>query len=284
MPVSGDETEAARAGLGSGLGMSSGAMTGVGAGAKEDATDSLTRREALSVPLRSDAVSGAVSEGLLVSLRPRARLDTLPDMRWDHQKGSKLWTRGALAAMRDHGRPLTSMVPRDIQTWCPAYPTAGPDQRAAFWVGFMSALSKHESTYRPWAVGGGGLWYGLLQILPSTARLYDCRARTGEALKDGPANLSCAIRIMARTVPRDGVIHEYTKAKKRRWRGVSADWGPMRSEKKRADMAHWLRAQDYCKPKLVLRPKLRPADLTTARLIEASDVTRTVSDAQIASD
>ncbi|MDU8926392.1 transglycosylase SLT domain-containing protein [Alisedimentitalea sp. MJ-SS2] len=194
-------------------------------------------------------------------LRPRARLGVLPNARWAHRPGADLWTRAAMVAMQGHGAPLIKMVPGDIRNWCPAYPQAGPDQRGAFWVGFMSALAKHESTYRADAVGGGGLWYGLLQILPATARGYRCRARSGEALKDGAANLSCAIRIMAVTVPRDGVVHGYTKAKKRRWRGVSADWGPMRSSKKRADMAGWLRKQSYCKSTRTIRPVLRPEGL-----------------------
>ena len=69
--------------------------------------------------------------------------------------------------------------------------------RRAFWVGMMSALSKHESTYNTRAVGGGDLWYGLLQIYPDTARRYGCRARKGEALNNPVENLSCAARIMA---------------------------------------------------------------------------------------
>ncbi|WP_137699888.1 transglycosylase SLT domain-containing protein [Marimonas lutisalis] len=193
--------------------------------------------------------------------RPQARREAVPHARWAHRGEAYLWTRAALSALGDHGAPLVRMVPGDIQTWCPAYPQASPDQRAAFWVGFLSALTKHESTYRPEAVGGGGLWYGLLQILPSTARLYDCRARSGAALKNGAANLSCAIRIMAKTVPRDGVIHAYSSQYKRKWRGVSADWGPMRSSAKRADMAGWLRAQSYCKPLSSLRPRPRPKGL-----------------------
>lgn len=192
-------------------------------------------------------------------LRPKARNEALPHARWAHRPEAALWTRSALAALKDHGKPLVTMIPRDIANWCPAYPLASPEERAAFWVGFMSALTKHESTYKPRAVGGGGLWYGLLQILPATARGYKCRARSGEALKNGSANLSCAIRIMALTVPRDGVIHAYTKAKKRRWRGVSADWGPMRSAKKRRDMAGWLKQQSYCTPLSSVRPRARPA-------------------------
>ncbi|WP_239030035.1 transglycosylase SLT domain-containing protein [Nereida sp. MMG025] len=190
-------------------------------------------------------------------LRPAARADTLPRMRWEHRSDSPMWTMAALQAVKGHGAPLITMVPRDYADWCPAYEAADADQRAAFWVGFMSALSKHESTYKPAAVGGGGKWYGLLQILPATARGYGCRARTGEALKHGPSNLSCAARIMAVTVPRDGVIH----AKDRKWRGVSADWGPMRSPAKRADMQGWLKRQSYCKPLSATRPQPRPTGL-----------------------
>ncbi len=116
----------------------------------------------------------------------------------------------------------------------------------------MSTLAKYESTYKPRAVGGGGKWYGLLQILPATARGYKCNVGTGEALKNGAANLSCAVRIMAVTVPRDGVIYG------RGGRGVAADWGPMRSASKRADMAGWLRRQTYCRPLANVRPQARP--------------------------
>jgi hypothetical protein len=185
-------------------------------------------------------------------LSPPARTAHLPRTRFQHQPGHALWTRAALSALKTHGKPLVDMVPADITEWCPAYPAADEKSRRAFWVGFLSALSKHESTYKAYAVGGGGLWYGLLQILPSTARGYDCNAGTGEALKSGAANLSCAIRIMAVTVPRDGVVYGPGG------RGVAADWGPLRSATKRADIARWLRRQNYCKPLDATRPKTRP--------------------------
>ncbi|WP_415402519.1 transglycosylase SLT domain-containing protein [Tateyamaria sp. SN3-11] len=187
-------------------------------------------------------------------LRPPARDGDVPRTRWTHQPDHILWNRAALSALKDHGRPLVEMVPDDIADWCPRYPGASDAGRRAFWVGFLSALAKHESTYKPRAVGGGGKWYGLLQILPATARGYECTVGTGEALKNGAANLSCAVRIMAVTVPRDGVIYG------RGGRGVAADWGPMRSSSKRADMAGWLRRQPYCAPLDATRPLSRPSD------------------------
>ena len=188
----------------------------------------------------------------LYEVSPPARNGVIPRTRWQHRRGHAVWTRTALSALKSHGKPLVDMVPADIDDWCPAYPTASDADRRAFWVGFMSALAKHESTYKARAVGGGGLWYGLLQILPATARGYGCNVGTGAGLQNGAANLSCAVRIMAVTVPRDGVIYG------RGGRGVAADWGPLRSPVKRRDMSRWLKQQAYCKPLDATRPKPRP--------------------------
>lgn len=196
----------------------------------------------------------ALAQSADVLPRPPARDGDLPRTRWEHRPGHALWTRAALSALGGHGAALVQVVPRDIDQWCPAYAQADAKRRAQFWVGFLSALARHESTWRAEAVGGGGRWYGLLQILPATARGYGCRAQTGADLKHGPSNLSCALRIMAVTVPRDRAI----ALRDTRWRGVAADWGPMRSQAKREDMARWLRGQTYCRPLSSTRPKLRP--------------------------
>ena len=188
------------------------------------------------------------------SLRPMARTVVIPDARWDHRPGAESWTLAALSALRTHGSRLEETVPRDIATWCPGYTNNPAPLRRAFWVGMMSALAKHESTYRPNAVGGGDLWYGLLQIYPDTARRYGCHAVTGEALKDPEDNLSCAVRIMNVTVPRDNAI----AVRDSRWRGVAADWGPMTNSAKIAEMSTWTRAQDYCQPTFAVASALRP--------------------------
>lgn len=190
-------------------------------------------------------------------VRPVARTMALPRTRWDNRRGTAIWTRAALSALSDQGARLVTTVPRDIEAWCPAYAQNPPDLRRAFWVGMMSALAKHESTHNPQAVGGGGQWYGLLQIYPDTARRYGCHARTGTALTDPAANLACAARIMAVTVARDNAIAVHDG----RWRGVAADWGPMTNRAKVAEMSNWTRAQTYCRPISTVRPQARPADL-----------------------
>lgn len=211
----------------------------------------------LPVPRPAEAPDSHSPLAPVRSLRPRLRETwAIPRLRWDdHPRGAR-WTGAVMGALRSHGAPLLDVVPRDIAAWCPGYPQADPGQRAAFWAGLVSTLAWHESTHDPRAVGGGGQWFGLMQIAPGTARWRNCAVQTGEALLDGPANLSCGIRIMAATVPRDGVVAEGM-------RGLAADWGPFHSPRKREDMRDWVRSQDYCLPRR--RPILRPEGLGTMR-------------------
>lgn len=166
--------------------------------------------------------------------------DSFP-MRWDHVPQADAWEVAGLAALDSHAAILPDIVPADIDRWCPAYPDANDAQRSAFWLGLMSSLARHESTWNEAAVGGGGRWFGLMQISPTTARNFGCQASSGQALLDGEANVSCALRIWAETVPRDGVIAEGRK-------GIAADWGPLHPSqaRKREDIRTWVRAQPYC--------------------------------------
>jgi hypothetical protein len=188
----------------------------------------------------------------LASPPPRFRPEwEVPALRWDDHRRDDEWSLVVMQALRGHGSPLLSVVPDDIDTWCPAYRAAGDNQRAAFWAGMVSSLAWHESTHREAAVGGGGLWFGLVQIAPSTARLFRCNARSGQALLDGASNLRCGLRIMATTVSRDGVVSDGM-------RGMAADWGPFHSRTKREDMRDWVIAQDYCQ--IRDRPMQRPEE------------------------
>jgi hypothetical protein len=162
-----------------------------------------------------------------------------PAMRWDHRPEAPNWTATAFAALDTHAAVLPQIVPDDIAAWCPAYETAPEENREAFWVGLMSALARHESTWNPEAVGGGGRWFGLVQISPATARHYSCEATSGAALTDGSANIACALRIWATTVARDGVVSAGRG-------GVAADWGPMVQANKREEMRAWISQQPYC--------------------------------------
>lgn len=191
---------------------------------------------------------------LAISERPAARNNQMPRARWEHRGKGPLWTRVVISAVETHGAELLTTVPKDIAEWCPAYAENGPEERAAFWAGFVSTLARYESTWNPRAVGGGGRWFGLMQIYPPTAEFRDCRVQSGEGLKRGSDNLNCAIRIMNITVPRDEAI----SVKDSRWRGVAADWGPIRNDWMRRDMQRYTRRQVYCRRLEDVRPVPRP--------------------------
>ncbi len=187
-------------------------------------------------------------------LRPEPRDNDLPRARWEQRGQGPLWTRVVMSAVKTHGVELLQTVPKDIDDWCPAYAENGAEARAAFWAGFVSTLARYESTWNPRAVGGNGRWFGLMQIYPPTAEFRACRVQTGEGLKRGSDNLNCAIRIMNITVPRDNAI----SVKDTRWRGVAADWGPIRDAPKRRDMQRYTKRQVYCRKLEDLRPPARP--------------------------
>ena len=165
----------------------------------------------------------------------------LPVMRWDARPDAAAWTRAAYAAVARHDAQLALTVPKDIALFCPDYPKASLSDRRAFWVGLMSSTARHESGFNPAAVGGGGRYIGLLQISTQTARQYQCSATTSKSLKNGPANLECAVAIFAPHVGADGMVAGNGN------RGIARDWGPFQSADSRHEIAAWTSVQDYCR-------------------------------------
>lgn len=157
---------------------------------------------------------------------------------WNDRPEAAAWTGAAQAALNGHAAALLEVTPDDIGAWCPVYRQAGPARRSAFWIGLMSALAEYESTWNPEVVGGGGRYFGLMQISPATARFYGCEAESGQALLNGAANLRCALRIWATTVPRDNAVSAGG--------GVAADWGPMSRAEPREEMRAAISQQSYC--------------------------------------
>jgi hypothetical protein len=173
--------------------------------------------------------------------RPASEMSFVaPPMQWDfHPEGSE-WTESALVALSTKDRVLSERVPADIETWCPGYAEASMDARRAFWAGLLSAVARYESTWSETASGGGGRWIGLMQISPRSAATYGCEATSVGALKDGEANLECAVEIMSTQVAKDGLVAGGGN------RGIGRDWAPLRSTEKRSAMSAWTRAQPYC--------------------------------------
>ncbi len=163
-----------------------------------------------------------------------------PPMAWDAHPEAEGWTDSTLIALSTKDEQLSDQVPADIAGWCPGYEEAPIEARRAFWAGLVSSVAKYESTWNPMASGGGGRWIGLMQISPRSAKYYGCDATSVAALKDGEANLECAVDIMSEQVARDGLVAGDGSL------GVGRDWAPLRSEEKRAEMAAWTSTQPYC--------------------------------------
>jgi hypothetical protein len=189
------------------------------------------------------ALAALLALGACVTKAPVDEMSFVaPPMQWDHHPEAEEWTESTLVALSTKDPLLSERVPADIADWCPAYPEAPVEARRAFWAGLLSAVARYESTWNPKASGGGGRWIGLMQISPRSANYYGCDATSPGALKDGEANLACAVEIMSTQVAKDGLVAGEGN------RGVGRDWMPLRNEAKRAEMAAWTRAQPYCQP------------------------------------
>ncbi|WP_376874074.1 transglycosylase SLT domain-containing protein [Albirhodobacter sp. R86504] len=172
----------------------------------------------------------------------------IPKLRWDGRQNAGAWSYAAISAIERNSGTLTGQIPSDIDTFCPAYAGASDYERAAFWAALVSGIARFESHFKPRAAGGGGRWIGLMQISPATAQHYNCKLpedQTADGLKIGAANVSCAIKILARQVGRDGQIAGKAGA----WRGAARDWAVMRKPELRENIAAWTRKQPYCQGK-----------------------------------
>jgi hypothetical protein len=165
---------------------------------------------------------------------------SLPAMRWDSAAKAAEWTAEALAQVAEHDAELTDLIPKDIDVYCPGYAQASLQDRRAFWVSIISATAKYESGFNAKAIGLHGRYVGLMQISLATARHSGCDATTTATLKDGKANLSCAIDIVAPRVAADGMVAGDGN------KGIARDWGPWAKARTRATIAKWTRAQAYC--------------------------------------
>lgn len=202
----------------------------------------MTRRQSDGPMFKLVLSAFALSLALAPMAQARVQKVVLPPMRWDATAGAQDWTLAALDVVKAHDGQLANIVPADIEAYCPGYATASKDERRAFWVAVLSATAKYESGFNEEAVGGKGRYFGLMQITPATAKHSGCEADSAAELKDGEANLTCAIRIAAPKVAADGLVAGKGN------RGIARDWGPWASAKKRAAMADWTRAQSYCQP------------------------------------
>lgn len=128
------------------------------------------------------------------------------------------WTAYAEAAVVTSKLP--SLVPNDVDKFCPSYASRSDSERVVFWVGLLSIVARPESDFKPDATytesfkdsdGSPVVSRGLLQISIESAnqKRYSCSVRRAEDLHDPRVNLACGVKILDAWVRLDNVIATY---------------------------------------------------------------------------
>ncbi len=175
-----------------------------------------------------------------------------PPAAWDVRPEGRQWTTITHNALDTLAPELVTIVPTDIDAFCPGYRSASPANRRAFYVSLLSELARFESNFDPSvrftesitdASGRRIISRGLLQISQESANGYGCAITDPEQLHDPATNLTCSTRILARLIARDQVVAGYSSGA---WRGASRYWSPFRDRDKLVDLQAALNAKPYC--------------------------------------
>lgn len=175
-----------------------------------------------------------------------------PSAAWEVRPEGRAWTTIANQAIDTLAPQLVSVVPTDIDAFCPGYRATNAVGRRAFYVSLLAELSRYESNFDPSVrytesfsdnSGQRVISRGLLQISQESANGYGCAITNAEQLHDPETNIRCGVRILARWVARDGVVSGYDAGA---WRGASRYWSPFRDRNKLVDLQAALNAQPFC--------------------------------------
>lgn len=175
-----------------------------------------------------------------------------PAAAWEARPEGRAWTMTAHQSIDTLAPHLVALVPTDIDAFCPGYRATNAAGRRAFYVSLLAELSRYESNFDPSVrytesfsdnAGRRVVSRGLLQLSQESANGYGCATTNAEQLHDPHTNISCAVRILARWVERDGVIAGYSNGA---WRGASRYWSPFRDRNKLVDLQAALNAQPFC--------------------------------------
>jgi len=174
---------------------------------------------------------------------------------WNKVNLDGSWTRTAEAAVR--ATTLATLVPKDIDTFCPRYASRDAEERTRFWVGLLSAMAQPESNFKLStkyvepdirdAHNQNVVSRGLLQISMESANqaAYDCAIKNAQDLHEVDVNLHCAARIMQHWVRKEGRI----AAPSRPVMGAARYWSVLRGAKKHLGaITEFTRKMAVCKP------------------------------------
>ena len=173
---------------------------------------------------------------------------------WNDEPNGLIWSGYAIDSINRFGQELLTVIPSDIEKFCPNYAALQPNNRALFWTALISKLAKFESNHKPEANyrenfrdtnGHYIISRGLLQISIESANGYSCGIGNENELHNPFINIECGVKILNRWVGiKDGVI---TKKENQKWQGAARYWSPFRDANKTRKMAAFTSAINLCK-------------------------------------
>jgi hypothetical protein len=176
-----------------------------------------------------------------------------PQAAWDVRPEGRQWTTTAHAAIDALAPQIVSVVPTDIDAFCPGYANASPANRRAFYVSLLAEIAKLESNFDTSvqftesfndASGRRVVSRGLLQLSQESANGYGCAITDAQQLNDPATNIQCGVRILNRWVGQDRLVAGFQSGA---WRGASRYWSVFRDRNKLADIQAATNAQGFCK-------------------------------------
>lgn len=147
--------------------------------------------------------------------------------------------RTKLQALIPPGHALTTIVPADIDVFCPGYVASNKEGRARFWQELLTAIVGPESGYMTkttlWEVGQGQYSLGLLQLSYNDKNSYrdtgtpGCEFVTEAQVTNPDINLQCGVKIVTKLVKRAQAIGGDQARPKG---GAAAYWSTLRMTSK----------------------------------------------------
>ena len=168
------------------------------------------------------------------------------------------WTRISKITVKHTN--LINLIPKDIDKFCPNYQNLNSDEKAKFWVGLISIVTKPESNFDPRQTytektifdknGKNVVSRGLLQISQESANAYGCNIQQEKDLHKPEINLNCGAKILSKLVTKDQVIGTYGP-KTNKSTGGGRYWSVLRERKGHFPLiTGFTNKLDVCKAKL----------------------------------
>lgn len=129
-------------------------------------------------------------------------------------------------ALHELGKDLLAAKPSDILSYASA---ALEYDQACLYTELLAQLAHYESDFNPGTMyqEKDGNWsIGLLQVSVTDDAIYGCSLKSQSGAKDPKENIRCAVRILNRWVPKDGVISSGSTATG--WKGGARYWSQFR--------------------------------------------------------